>query len=38
MMSSKVEAQGLTLPVAENKTGYYGVYLGYPDKCGGVAR
>ena len=31
-MGSQAEAEGLTLPVADNKAGYFGVYLNKPGK------
>ena len=32
MWRSQAEAEGLTLLEADNKTGYYGVHLTYPDR------
>ena len=32
MWSAQAQAEGLTLLVAENKTGYFGVYLANPGK------
>ena len=32
MWSAQAEAEGLTLRVADNKAGYFGVYLSYPGK------
>ena len=32
MWSAQAEAEGLTLLVADNKTGYFGVHLSKPDQ------